>query len=73
MDTDYTKRETDEYRDHVKEALTRIEEQTKKTNGRVKALELSKAYVLGSIFVLMSMVIPLIIYVWTHQVNQFIK
>lgn len=70
-DLDYSKREVDQYfkeinvkLDHIKDdfggSLGEIKVQTKETNGRVKALEFWKQFVIGGMAVGTFLVIPLL-------------
>jgi hypothetical protein len=72
-DAPYTKREQDAYRKEVLGTLGRIEEQTKKTNGRVSNLEERQErmeswqnFMKGGLSVLSLMVVPLLIYFIIH-------
>ena len=51
----------------VKVELSEIKTQVKTTNGRVKKLELWKAFILGAIAVITSVGIPLFIYVYQQR------
>lgn len=55
---------------HVKEDLTEIKTQTKATNGRVREMEMWKAYITGAITVMGLMVVPM--FIWFLQ-NYILK
>lgn len=57
----YSKREEDAWRDEVRNRLARIEEQTTKTNGNVRKLQLWRAYILGGMAMLSVLLIGILI------------
>ena len=59
----YSKRELDLIFKELKDMLERIEKQTMATNGRVKNLEMWKAYIAGAIAVLSVIVVPMLMYI----------
>lgn len=61
MEENYTKRETDMWREEIKETLGRIEAQTTKTNGRVSSLERWQSYVIGFCACVTIVIIPLVL------------
>lgn len=65
-DAPYSKREQDAYRTEVLDTLGRIEDQVKKTNGRVSSLEKWQSYVIGFCGCLTLLFIPVLIYLVTH-------
>lgn len=67
----YTNRELDDHFNDVKTVLARIECQTTKTNGRVNKLEAWRSLLVGAWFVAYCMVIPLLAYLYTNQMNYF--
>ena len=60
----YSNRELREFFKESKEAWARIEEQTKKTNGRVSSLERWRTGIVMSISVFVVIVIPLAVYAY---------
>jgi hypothetical protein len=64
---DYSNRELDRMFGEIMETCARIEAQTTKTNGRVKALEMWRMFLLGGLGVITSLVIPLVIYIFLHK------
>lgn len=66
-DTPYTNREIREFLSDINEKLGRIEVQTTKTNGRVRALELYKFLLIGGGGIIAIIVLPLMGY--TFQAN----
>ncbi len=59
-DDDMTNRE-------IRDALHRIEVQTKLTNGTVKSLLLWRAFITGGLTILSILVVPLFIWFITHK------
>lgn len=59
-DQPYSNRELDEWKTDISKALQRIEEQTKKTNGRVTLLEKFMWTTLGGIAILAMLIVPII-------------
>ncbi len=57
----YSKREEDAWRDEVRTRLGRIEEQTTKTNGNVRKLQLWRAYILGGMAMLSVLLVGILI------------
>lgn len=57
-DIPYSNREIDEWRTDVKDKLDSILEQTKKTNGRVAALEIWRGVILGGLGVITAVIVP---------------
>lgn len=66
----YSNREINRLFGEVKEQLNRIEEQTTKTNGNVRALQKWRAYTAGALAVIVFAVLPLVVYVFQLQVTQ---
>lgn len=64
---DYSNREIDRMFGEIMEATKRIEVQTELTNGRVKALEMWRMFLLGGMGVISMMVIPLVLYIYLHK------
>ena len=60
--TEYSKREVDNFMKDIREQLNRIEAQTTKTNGRVSKLENWKSYSQGAIAVIVLIIVPLVIF-----------
>jgi len=64
METAYANREIDEKFEDIKSQLTRIENQTIKTNGAVANLKLWRAYITGAVatigFLTASVCVPLL-------------
>lgn len=56
----YTDREIDEFQRDVRESLTRIEVQTRLTNGRVSSVENWRSFMIGGMSVLTLVVIPIL-------------
>lgn len=50
--------------------IDRIEAQTIKTNGNVRALQIWKSCIIGGITVIVGVVIPLITFIYFEKVNQ---
>lgn len=63
----YSNREIDSWRVDTKDQLNRIETQVTKTNGRVNSLENWKWMIMGGMSIISMFVIPLAIYIFTHQ------
>lgn len=55
----------------IKEQLDRIEVQTKKTNGSVISLRMWRSGIVMSMSVFAFIVLPLVIYIYTNQVQAF--
>lgn len=68
-DKDYSKREIDVLIHDMKEQLDRIENQVVKTNGRVTRLEFWKASLIGGWGVITLFVIPLLVWVFFHEID----
>lgn len=68
LEKDYSNREIDYWREETREQLTRIETQVTKTNGRVSALENWRWMLIGGMTVILTIVIPLAIYVFKTSV-----
>lgn len=66
----YSKRELDNHFREIKESLTRIETQTMKTNGRVRALEQWRWFLAGGMGVLVLLLPYIIKYMQMQQVVQ---
>ncbi len=64
----YSNRELNTHFDEIKSSLDRIEEQTKKTNGRVSRLEGWKMYISGALAIITILIIPVVLF----MVIQFI-
>lgn len=65
----YTKRELDTHFREVKDILSEIKTQTMKTNGRVGRLENWRSFITGGLAIVTLIVLPLIVYIFTSQVN----
>lgn len=59
-DKPYENREIDTMFDEIKQTLTRIEDQTKKTNGRVTMLEQWKYMGMGATGILTLLIVPIL-------------
>lgn len=59
-DKPYENREIDNMFGEIKETLVRIEEQTKKTNGRVTQLERWKYMSMGATAILTTLIVPIL-------------
>lgn len=63
----------DENYNLLKEILLRVEEQTKKTNGRVSKLEEWRSWVIGGLAcgsIILGVIIGLVCYIWITQVKS---
>lgn len=74
MKQDFTNREITHFFEEIKESLKNqdtvlfdLNKKVGETNGRVKALELWRMFILGGLGVMSMMVIPLIIYIYTNK------
>ena len=73
MEENYTKRELDDHFGVVNCKLDTISEQVKNTNGRVKRLELWRSFLAGGLVIITSIVLPLLIYIYTIQMPIQVK
>lgn len=74
MEQDFTNREIKHFFEEIKTSLANqdkvlavLDGKVTTTNGRVKALELWKMFMLGGMGVISMIVIPLIIYIFLHK------
>lgn len=65
-DEEYSAREINQILVPIRDALTRIENQTVKTNGRVSNLEGRQNFLNGGLAVLAILVVPIVIWLITH-------
>lgn len=56
----YQNREIDNMFNEIKDIMYRVEEQTKRTNGRVTALERWKYTIIGALTILTTIVVPIL-------------
>jgi hypothetical protein len=73
-DKDYSNREVDRMFSEIMASLSSqdkvlvgLDKKVGETNGRVKALELWRMFLLGGLGVITSLVIPLVIYIFLHK------
>ena len=69
MEPDYSNREISAMFHEVKEIVTRVEDQTKKTNGRVTELEKGRWIAIGAMMVITLMIIPILSWALYTLVN----
>lgn len=60
----YSNREIREFFSDIKDTLSRIENQTTRTNGRVTKLEMRNSYIAGAIAVISIIALPLFSYMF---------
>ena len=68
-ETDYLQQRFDDHFKEVKDNLVEIKLQVMKTNGRVTSLEKSKYFMLGGLAIVSMLVIPLVVYIFTHSIK----
>jgi len=69
MPEKYTDSDLNHYFSRLEEQLTRIEQQVTETNGRLKKLEIWKAWMTGGMAVLSLLVIPIAITLATELIQ----
>jgi len=69
MPEKYTDSDLNHYLSRLEEQLTRIEQQVTETNGRLKKLEIWKAWMTGGMAVLSLLVIPIAITLATELIQ----
>lgn len=76
MEQDFTNREINEMFNDIRSSMTRIENQTTKTNGRVGEMEKWRSFITGAVAVLVTLVVPILAWaIWTlanlnHIIHQ---
>jgi len=65
----YSQRELDHFFLDIQNRLTRIEEQTKKTNGSVAALQGWRMYITGGLAVVVVLLVPILIFIATNYIK----
>lgn len=56
--------------DFMNQGLNRIEEQVKYTNGKVRKIDLTLAYLKGALAVIVAMVLPMMVWFLNHYLIQ---
>jgi len=59
-DTEYSKREIDNFMKEIHEKLDLILQQTTKTNGRVGRLEVWRGYITGGLAIISAIILPIV-------------